>query len=1031
MEDFSIHSVVKNYNHEEICSNITPLLSPARISVIGYNPQLKCALLCSKYHYHVLNLAKSVGGNEAYKFSDSDVCRRERTTNFEHKFDPSVVKFSNEKYSGLFATLCKTEMIEVNQLVPTLNEETLTQSYSVRRLLAENNRPISHSRYVNDIAWSNKGNKLASVCKDSNLKVWSVTEDSIKLVNRFNTVSQASFVRWDTKENNRLATTIDRQLKFWDLRQLRQACEWFYMDDQRANNIAKSIDINENYVLSLMTQGGAANKPVLCVHDRRRPLEGDTSKRTKKMKLFSTTVPGAREARFSADGKHVLVLVDDGRDSETTFAHVPMGRSSANSQYRSSSIKIFSIDGPQQSANHNIPKQPISSISSQSMIINWQQIVNGGDDGDSRIIGFTKELDAVDRVHQINFHRWKYKLTDDDDEDMFKDFQATSDLGNETLHENSENPDKSTVLDALLRDLEGEVTLIRKNNQYGIQISKEIGEGAVVVKFTTNTHVKVSLLVPEGYPKSAMPSLLSAAVPAYTADEQIEFKKDLEQTIRMKTGKFVLESIYIKLSEVVRSLRNSNSESVVSVRSEALKVPTASVPVRPGPGPTFSKHEMKNAPFPARCGTCWCSDKLVVWANKKVSFPSELPIIPSQSFNIKRHSVTAEHGRAAQMQGFTYQYFFNLAQPKLGESTDHSPRSRVPYLRNIGLTRQGSIDGRQVQNLQKYPPLRVELHSIAPLTNLSRVLAERYSIPTISENMAIIQPSEIYRLDDVFRIELVKRNLAVAKAHIKSISDESFGYSVIVWSTLRTILQYWQNFIEKSAALQEENLFNFKFHWLPNARMIIEKIILTGDKKIETQTLAILASYLSSVPYFEDNWTQEINQKSLISLLKLSPPTVQILHTHVQQYSRILDSWKMFFERTKLVKSMFAETMIQSHLTDKSRLSPASKEMKSSRSFHDRERQNKKITKLLGMNPPIENIEDSHCQCERCNKCNLLANIKCTICRQDILGLSWCCVKCNHNSHIACQEQWFDQRERCPNQACFCECKTILDDDSI
>ena len=106
------------------------------------------------------------------------------------------MKFSNEKYSGLFATLCKTEMIEVNQLVSSSNEEG---SFSVKRLLADNNRPISHSRYVNDIAWSNKGNKLASVCKDSNLKVWSVTEDSIKLVNRFNTVSQASFVRWDTK----------------------------------------------------------------------------------------------------------------------------------------------------------------------------------------------------------------------------------------------------------------------------------------------------------------------------------------------------------------------------------------------------------------------------------------------------------------------------------------------------------------------------------------------------------------------------------------------------------------------------------------------------------------------------------------------------------------------------------------------------------------------------------------------------------------------------------------------------------------
>ena len=123
----------------------------------------------------------------------SDICR---TANFEHKFDPSVVKFSNEKYSGLFATLCKTEMIEVNQLVSSPDDQG---SFSVKRLLADNNRPISHSRYVNDIAWSNKGNKLASVCKDSNLKVWSVTEDSIKLVNRFNTVSQASFVRWDTK----------------------------------------------------------------------------------------------------------------------------------------------------------------------------------------------------------------------------------------------------------------------------------------------------------------------------------------------------------------------------------------------------------------------------------------------------------------------------------------------------------------------------------------------------------------------------------------------------------------------------------------------------------------------------------------------------------------------------------------------------------------------------------------------------------------------------------------------------------------
>jgi hypothetical protein len=99
--------------------------------------------------------------------------------------------------------------------------------------------------------------------------------------------------------------------------------------------------------------------------------------------------------------------------------------------------------------------------------------------------------------------------------------------------------------------------------------------------------------------------------------------------------------------------------------------------------------------------------------------------------------------------------------------------------------------------------------------------------------------------------------------------------------------------------------------------MILEKMIATGDKKIETQTLAVLAAFLSSVPYFEDHATQEINQKSLASLLKLSTTTIQILHAHVRKYSKILNSWNMYFERTKLEKSIFAEKMIQSHLTDK------------------------------------------------------------------------------------------------------------------
>lgn len=991
MSDY-IHSVVKPYEPQDTQSNLTSLLSPSRISVIGFNPTLRCALLCSKYYYHILNLTNKICENST-EFVENDVVRRERTTNLEHKFDPSVVKFSQEGRSGgnLFATLCKTETIEINKLIN--NEDG---GYSVKRVLAENDRQISHSRYVNDISWSNKGHKLASVCKDSNLKVWQVTEDGrIKLVNKFNTVSQASFVRWDLKDHNRIATTIDRQLKFWDLRQLRQACEWFYMDDSRTNNHTKSVDFSEHHVLSLMAISGTANQAVVRVHDRRRHQEGDSNKRTKKMKLFEEKIIGAREARFSSDGKQVLVLVDEGKTD--SFMASP-----THSQ-KSNSIKIFNIDG---NYSNTGPKVPVATITTPTTIMQWQHLLSSSADGPS-IAGFTKEIDGIDRVHQIHYHHWRYSISDDEDEDMFKDIHAPTDLV-------SEAPTESEIRDAnniktLTKRLEDEATMIRKSHYDNrIHIQQETREGSVIVTFTTGNEVKVVLQCHEGYP-SNLPTLSAVSIARASTEERDTFQREFDLLIRQRHDKsrFVLEPIYRKIEEICRTLRTNSESESTSSRSDTLPIPAT---IRP----TFSKHEMRNAAFPARCGSSWCSDKLVVWANKKI--PGTQDLLTVQRSQEKRTALTV----------LSYKIFADLASfARAPEASDHSPKSRQPYLRTLGaaLTRQGSIDGRTVHNLQKFPPVKVELHSIAPLTNLCRELAEKYLIPTTSENLAVMGPSK-YRLDDVFRIQIADRNLQLATEHARKMTDESFSYSVVVWSTLKTMLEYWKNVLRNS---QLHN-FNFQHQWLPNAKRLVENLIKAGDRKVETQTLALLATFLFSIPYFETG--NDFNQKSIVSLLKLSPATCHILHIHVQQYCKILDSWMLHFDRTKLVKAMYAEDVIRNFVMSKSRISPVSKETKAAKA--DSDRSLRKLTKLLGYQPTMEQSQPNsptECQCQRCENCHLYINVKCSICRQDITGLSWCCISCLHYSHIACQEVWFERREKCPRDSCDCHCKSITSSD--
>ena len=111
------------------------------------------------------------------------------------------------------------------------------------------------------------------------------------------------YFSWDPVETNIIATTIERQLKFWDIRKKKQSCDFFYLEDRIAT-AAKSLDFDDNYVMSLMSYASSEknlpNESVIRIHDRRMP--------GKKKLLLYDKFPGARDARFSPDGRRYKYL---------------------------------------------------------------------------------------------------------------------------------------------------------------------------------------------------------------------------------------------------------------------------------------------------------------------------------------------------------------------------------------------------------------------------------------------------------------------------------------------------------------------------------------------------------------------------------------------------------------------------------------------------------------------------------------------------------------------------------------------------
>ena len=164
-------------------------MANTKSNVCAFDHEVKNVLVCSRKFSHVVNVEHVTGSK--YEITDGHVVRTERrsqqgSTNLE----PSMVKFCS--YNGLhnyFASLSNSENIEVARINP--------KTSTIEQLKSE--KPISHSRFVNDIDWSptlQDKPKLASVCRDSVLRIWSLGESSIKPYQKYNTVSQATFVRY-------------------------------------------------------------------------------------------------------------------------------------------------------------------------------------------------------------------------------------------------------------------------------------------------------------------------------------------------------------------------------------------------------------------------------------------------------------------------------------------------------------------------------------------------------------------------------------------------------------------------------------------------------------------------------------------------------------------------------------------------------------------------------------------------------------------------------------------------------------------
>ena len=141
--------------------------------------------------------------------------------------EPSLVKFCHfPKSTNIFASLSNSENIEIGMIEPKTKQ--------IVSIYDKSDKPISHTRYVNDIDWSPRNadkQRLASVCRDSSLRIWALRESSVFLQDKRNTVSQAEKVRWDPTESSHLAMVIDRRLKFYDTRkkQFDTFKEWIYL----------------------------------------------------------------------------------------------------------------------------------------------------------------------------------------------------------------------------------------------------------------------------------------------------------------------------------------------------------------------------------------------------------------------------------------------------------------------------------------------------------------------------------------------------------------------------------------------------------------------------------------------------------------------------------------------------------------------------------------------------------------------------------------------------------------------------------
>ena len=418
------------------------------------------------------------------------------------------------------------------------------------------------------------------------------------------TLKFSLFPRWDPKETYMIATTIERQLKFWDIRKTKQAGEFFYLEDRKAIT-AKSLDFYDNYVMSLMSytshHSNGTNEYAIRIHDRR--MTG------RKKLLHEEKVYGARDARFAPDSRNIFVLTDEGQTASHHMLH-SRGNGHSGHSSRTSSIKVYNFDNKEE----HTALTPTAVFKSPSWSVQYWDYRKVNEDTYDIIGILRRDREGKDR-YEHSIANWEYKATVDvSQQDPFDDVSNVIDPIYEPVPY-SPAGDSTNTHEDLRKKLENERSLIG-DTKYRIKIDlddRKIVDNAITAVFSAYDEPvtftsKIEFIV--GYPRvpPRIKSILGDSVNLKEDYDRIAHEINSAIAKRTAQGKLCLDSLTRSMDTFLQErsgIKKMDVTSPILFKADQLNW---------GANQRFNRF----IPFPARCGVAWSATKICVFVNAEL-----------------------------------------------------------------------------------------------------------------------------------------------------------------------------------------------------------------------------------------------------------------------------------------------------------------------------------------------------------------------------------------------------------------------------